>query len=165
MRAALAPLAVLLLALTGCDAGNREAPGSDNAFACPALSITAPYEGQAVVVSRAESPVLALIDLRGARLGRGAGSTLRYRLRPLAEGVPAEPAADGGWAPVADPAVAVPLGRLEAGEYLLEAEVLDKDGRAWAREEASPEGGTRLVNAASRAARRFRVAAGWARGS
>lgn len=164
MARALVPLAAaLLLALTGCDAGNREAPGSDNAFACPSVAITAPYEQQAVVVSQAGAPVRALFDLRGATLGRGKGSTLRYRLD-----APGQP---GAWILVGEPSQAVELGVLAptAGPgddqfYVLTAEVLDASGQPWTRSEAGPAGAAaRVVNASATAVRRFRVHAGWER--
>lgn len=156
MARALVPLAAaLLLALPGCGAGNREAPGSDNAFACPSVSITAPYEKQAVVVSRPGAPVMALFDLIGANLGRGKGSTLRYRLD-----APGKP---GEWVSLSDATKPVELGvlapttgREDTDMYVLTAQVLDASGQPWTRTE-----GSNVVNPSASAVRRFRVHAGW----
>ncbi len=158
MRRALAALPLLCL-LTACDAGNRQAPGSDNAFACPELRVTTPHEGQTVVPAKAGGPVLAAFDLQGATLGRGAGSTLRYRLERLDErGRVTEP---GAWTAVPDPARSVSLGALAPGAYRLVAEVLDASGQPWRREEPATEGAPRVVNAAAAVERRFAVASGW----
>jgi hypothetical protein len=156
MARATAPLAALLLfALPGCDAGNREAPGSDNALGSPSVRITAPYEKQAVVVSRPGAPVMALFDLSGANLGRGKGSTLRYKLD-----APEKP---GEWVTVADATKPVELGVLaptpgtqDEQMYVLTAEVLDAEGKPWTRAEPAS-----VVHPSATAVRRFRVHAGW----
>lgn len=157
MHRALVVLISLLLA--GCDAGNRGEPGGDNALGSPEVRIVAPYEGQAVVPEAPGRPVLAHFDLAGARLGRGAGSTLRYRLDRLdASGAVAKA---GEWTAVAAPQQNQSLGVLEAGAYALTAEVLDADGKPWTREEAGSDGKPRPVHPAARSLRRFTVATGW----
>lgn len=167
----LAPvLSALLLALPGCDAGNRADPGSDNAFACPRLSIASPFEGQQVVPLKAGSPVLALLDVTGGALGRGAGSRLRWRLERVDEaGTLLTVAKDGKpvptfevpWTTLDLPEKAVSLGALEPGHYRLVAEVLTRDGAPWTRVEKDAAGREQTLNAASTVVRRFSVHAGW----
>jgi hypothetical protein len=161
----------LLLVLAGCDAGNRAAPGSDNAQTSPVLVISTPHEGQQVVTEPKGSPVRALFDLQGGRIGRTAGSTVRWKLERLVA-VPAKdqptrtPVKD--WTVVEDPARAVSLGVLEAATraetaYVLTAEVLDKDGKPWTREEPAKDAGgaPRIVNPAARVVRTFTVHDAW----
>jgi hypothetical protein len=133
----------LLLLLAGCEAGNRADPGSDNAQLSPTLVISTPYEGQQVVPEPAGAPVRALFDLQGGRLGRTAGSTVRWRLdrrKVPADGNPVlEPVTE--WTILEDPARAVSLGTLGVA--------------------ATP---ARVVNPAARVVRRFTVHAAWANG-
>lgn len=157
MHRALAVLFPLLLA--GCDAGNRAEPGSDNALRSPEVRVVAPYEGQAVVPEAAGRPVLAHFDLEGSSLGRGAGSTLRYRVDRL-DGAGAVLKA-GEWTSVQTPQANQSLGVLEAGAYALTAEVLDPSGKPWTREEPGGDGQPRQLNPGARTQRRFTVAAGW----
>jgi hypothetical protein len=160
----------LLLVLAGCDAGNRADPGSDNALRSPFLVVSTPYEGQQVVPEPPGSPVRALFDLQGATLGRCAGSKVRYRLdRQVVppDGKPVlTPVSD--WTVLERPAEAVSLGALPVatdpeGGYVLTAEVLDKDGKPWTREEAGADAAAakRVVNPSSRVVRRFTVHPKW----
>jgi hypothetical protein len=158
--ACLAFVPLLALGLAGCDAGNRAAPGSDNALGAPTVTLSTPYEGQTVVRSRLGAPVLASIDVTGV-LGRGAGSTLRYRL-DAGE-------AQGEWVAVADASKAVALGDLKANDenvpqYTLTVEVLDKTGSPWTRAETTGAGDaatTRTLHPQATCVRTFKVADSW----
>lgn len=160
----LLPLAVAL-ALAGCDAGNRADPGSDNTFQSPTLIVSTPSEGQQVVPAAGDGVVRVLFDLQGATIGRGAGSKVRYRLQRRAFDKDAKPAdlpADAPWVVVAEPQRAVSLGVLlpatdSEQPYVLTAEVLDKDGTPWTREEE----GRGTVNARARVVRKFTVHKSW----
>jgi len=162
-RLILVPL--LALSLAGCDAGNRAAPGSDNALGAPSVTLSTPYEGQTVVRSRQGAPVLAKFDLTGV-LGRGAGSTLRYRLEQGT--LRGKPLTLIEWTSVTDPSVAVALGDLKAslpGErYTLTAELLDKAGVPWTRVETIGEGAAatrRALHPQATVVRTFKVADAW----
>lgn len=162
-RLVLAPLLALFLA--GCDAGNRAAPGSDNALGAPTITLSTPYEGQTVVGSRPGAPVLAKFDVTGL-LGRGAGSTLRYRLeRGTAKG---PSVAVTEWTSPSDLSAAVALGDLAAnapGErYTLTAELLDSTGAPWTRRETTGTGTAateRTLHPQSTCVRTFTVATRW----
>lgn len=159
--ARLAAAVALLLLLPGCDAGHREAPGSDNAFQCPSVTVASPFEGQQVVPLKAGAPVLAQIDVVGGALGRGAGSRLRWRLERV-DGAAQPPAGEAAWTTIDLPEKAVSLGVLAPGAYQLSAEVLRADGTPWTRVEPDAAGAPTTKNAASTAVRRFSVHAGWA---
>ena len=155
----------LALGLAGCDAGNRAAPGSDNALGAPTVTLSTPYEGQTVVRSRQGAPVLAKFDLTGL-LGRGAGSTLRYRLEQGT--LRGEPVSVIEWTSAADPSVAVALGDLKASlpdeRYTLTAELLDKAGAPWTRVETTGEGAAaakRTLHPQATCVRSFKVADAW----
>lgn len=156
-RLLLAPVLALLLA--GCDAGQRDNPGADNTLGAPQVRVSTPHEGQVVVPSRPGGPVLAKIDVMH-RIGRNAGARVRYRLD--------KGSAQGAWAELADPAVAVSLGVLAptgADEsYVLVVEVLDKAGTPYTQDEKVGEGEaarTRVKNPDSTVRRTFRVATAW----
>lgn len=162
----------LLLLLAGCEAGNRADPGGDNAQRSPTLTISTPYEGQQVVPEPPGSPVRAHFDLQGGRLGRTAGSKVRWKLDRIevpADGKPV-PRPVTEWTVLEDPTRAVSLGKLAVATdpeqpYVLTAEVLDKDGKPWTREEpgVDPAAAKRVVNPAARVVRRFTVHAAWAK--
>lgn len=151
--------ALVVLALPGCDAGHRENPGVDNTLGAPTVRVSTPHEGQVVVPSRAGGPVLAKIDVMH-RIGRNEGARVRWRLD--------KGSAQGAWADLADPAVAVSLGVLAptgADEsYVLVVEVLDKAGTPYTQDEKVGEGEqarTRVKNPDSTVRRTFRVAHAW----
>ena len=156
---------LVALALTACDAGNRAAPGSDNDFQSPTLVVSTPSEGQQVVPAAGDGVVRVFFDLQGGTLGRGAGSKVRYRLQRDAVDTKFEPVkvpADAPWVVVDDPKRAVSLGKLEPATdpergYVLTAEVIDKDGNPWTREEP----GKGLVNGRARVVRKFTLHRSW----
>jgi hypothetical protein len=161
----------VLAVLAGCDAGNRAAPGSDNAQTSPTLVVSTPHEGQQVVPEPKGAPVRALFDLQGGRIGRTAGSKVRWRLDQLVS-MPKKDQPNRttitDWTVVEDPARAVNLGVLPAATrpedgYVLTVEVLDKDGKPWTREEPAKDAGAaaRIVNPSARVVRSFTVHDEW----
>lgn len=141
-------LALLALALAGCDAGHREDPGRDNRAPGPQLAIVAPAPEQ-VLAAVGEEPVLGADGQpTGSRRRVYAWPKALFDLRYLApverkRDVAVWFALDGGPAQrVADPTRPVDLAALlpapaGSGSHVLQAWVARADGTPFANPEAA----------------------------